>query len=159
MEDTVRIVAYEPRFQPAFQALNEAWITEHYALEPQDVAVLTDPQRLLLDTGGLIFMALLHEEPVGTCGLRRVNATTFELTKMAVAAAVRGQGIGELLARHALRMARAHRAERVKLFTQKALPAAYALYRKLGFEEIELPLYPYARADTYMELSLANLSR
>lgn len=157
MEENVRIVAYEPRFQPAFQALNEAWITEHYALEPRDVAVLTDPQRWLLDTGGLIFMALLHEEPVGTCGLRRVNATTFELTKMAVAAAVRGQGIGEHLARHALRMARAHRAERVKLFTQKALPAAYALYRKLGFEEISLPLYPYARADTYMELSLANL--
>lgn len=93
----VRIVDYAPPHQPAFQALNEAWITEHYPLEPQDVAVLTDPQRYLLDGGGMIFMAVAGNRPVGTCGLIRVDETVFELTKTAVEPAARSQGIGERL--------------------------------------------------------------
>jgi tRNA(adenine34) deaminase len=152
--DLVEILDYLPRHQTVFQALNEAWIREHFRLDPVDVAVLSNPEEHILRDGGRLFMARYNGRLVGTCGLLRVEASRFEFTKMAVEKACRGKGLGKALARHALSVARRLGARQVELYTQKVLPEAIGLYRQLGFREIPLPVYKYTRADTYMVLDL-----
>ncbi len=76
MPDKIEIVDYSPNMPSAWHDLNLAWISEIYVVEDDDRAVLTDPQKYLLDNGGAIIIALYNGEPVGTCALRRVNTDT-----------------------------------------------------------------------------------
>jgi tRNA(Arg) A34 adenosine deaminase TadA/predicted GNAT family acetyltransferase len=150
----VEILDYEPAHQPIFRALNEAWITEYFKLDPVDVAVLSNPEEYILKGGGRLFMARFNGRLVGTCGLLKTGNGVFEFTKMAVQKDYRGQGLGKMLALHAIAEARRLGAQQLELYTQKVLPEAIGLYRKMGFREIPLPHYKYSRADTYMVLDL-----
>jgi putative acetyltransferase len=150
----VEILDYHPEHQPIFRALNEDWITEHFRLDPVDVAVLSHPEEHILQGGGCIFMACYNGRLVGTCGLLKTGNGVFEFTKMAVGKSYRGQGLGKMLALHAIAKARSLGGHTLELYTQKVLPQAIGLYRKMGFREIPLLHYKYSRADTYMVLDL-----
>ena len=58
-----------------------------------------------------------------------------------VDAATRGRGIGEALVREALSRAAAAGVPRVMLTSSAARRAARALYRKVGFEEVETAVF------------------
>ena len=54
---TVAIVPYRPDHAAAWRWLNEDWLVAGgYALEAKDQWVLTDPQGVVLDKGGHIFI-------------------------------------------------------------------------------------------------------
>ena len=40
----MEIVEFEPAHAEAFRALNEAWISKYFTLEPKDLEALADPQ-------------------------------------------------------------------------------------------------------------------
>ena len=150
----VAIVPYEPSHGDAFRRLNEAWIGRYFRIEPPDRRVLDSPQEEILDTGGQILVAVRRGEVVGVCALLRVEASTFELVKMAVADHAQGMGVGTRLGEAAIERARAAGASRLILESNTILAPAMALYRKLGFSEVTGIPSEYSRCNIHMELQL-----
>jgi ribosomal protein S18 acetylase RimI-like enzyme len=151
----MEIVDFRPELAGAFKALNEAWITTLFALEPKDEAVLGDPAGQIVAKGGRVLFALEDGEAVGCCALMALADGGFELAKMAVSDACKGRGLGRALMSAAVERARAAGAPRLYLETNSGLAPALALYRSFGFREIQPDAAsPYARADVIMELRL-----
>ena len=145
----------------AFRDLNVAWIERYFSLEDEDRRLLDDPVGSLLAPGGYIAMAVLHPrpgdpgpaEPVGTCALLPLPGDPdydYELVKMAVAPRARGLGLGEALGRRVLAEAVDRGARAVYLETNPVLKPAIALYRKLGFRDVEGHASPFARCGLQM---------
>jgi DNA-binding MarR family transcriptional regulator/GNAT superfamily N-acetyltransferase len=152
----VRIRDFEPADQPAFKQLNVEWISRYFTLEPADLKALDQPAAYILAPGGVILLAEVAGEVVGTSALIKMADGGYELAKMAVAPAAQGQRIGWLLGQAAIERARDLGARRVYLESNSTLAPALSLYRKLGFEPLAQPIpSPYARADVQMELLLA----
>lgn len=152
----VRIVPYEERYRDAFRRLNEAWITAHWQIEEADREALDHPKEHILDAGGEIFVALLHDRPVGVCALCRphVAGYDFELAKLAVSPRAQGYGIGYRLCRAVVERARERGGRTLFLESNRLLKPAIHLYRKLGFRELAEQHPAYARGDIQMELEL-----
>ena len=141
----------------AFRTLNEEWITRHFTLEPKDIETLNDPQGTILRKGGQVFLAYAGEEVVGCAALIPMGEGIVELSKMAVAPHLRGQGLGRQLLLHAVAEGRRLGATSLFLGSNSKLPAAVHLYESVGFEHVpaeERPALGYARADVFMRLHL-----
>lgn len=134
--ERIAIVPYRPAYKKHFRALNEAWLREHFSVEPEDTALLADPNGRIVRRGGAVLFALRDGEVVGTCALLRHRGDLWELAKMAVAAPVRGQGLGRRLAEAAIDEARRRGARTLFLETSPVLKPALALYRSLGFRRV-----------------------
>ena len=86
---------FRPELAGAFRQLNLDWIERLFAVEPADRKVLDDPQRAIIQPGGMIYFALDGERPVGTVAMILVSPGRYELAKMAVASSHQRRGIGE----------------------------------------------------------------
>jgi GNAT superfamily N-acetyltransferase len=78
---------------------------------------------------------------------------------MAVTESMRRNGIGRQLLEKTISEARAMEAHRLYLETNKTLVGAIRLYESVGFRHVpaeRIVPSPYARADVYMELYLAD---
>jgi DNA-binding MarR family transcriptional regulator/GNAT superfamily N-acetyltransferase len=153
---SVRIVDYEPKYNPAFRSLNEEWITTYFKMEEADYKALDNPEAYILDKGGKIFVALYNDEPVGVCALIKMDDPDYdyELAKMAVSPRAQGKSIGWLLGRAAIDAASALGATKVYLESNTALKPAINLYHKLGFHKVIGRATPYERCNIQMELFL-----
>jgi len=149
----MEIVDYRPDLAPAFKALNEAWISHYFRLEPRDVEILSDPQGQIIDAGGRIVFVVEDGEAIGCCALMALPDGGFEVAKMAVAEPYKGRGLGRALMEACVERAKAAGAPRLYLETNSVLAPALSLYRSFGFKQIAPPQpSPYARADVIMEL-------
>ena len=88
----ISIIYYQPQHQKYFEQFNRTWIEKYFEMEVLDEFVLTDPQAAIIDPGGAIIMAEYEEEIAGTVALRKLDAATFEFTKMAVDERFRRRG-------------------------------------------------------------------
>lgn len=127
------VISYQERFREDFARLNREWIETHFRLEAEDLKSFADPQGTFVASGGEVLFALVDGKVLGTCALRREDADTFELCKMAVSPEARGLGLGDTLMEAVLRVAREKGAERVYLVSNTKLAPALSLYRKHGF--------------------------
>ena len=85
------------------------------------------------------FLGRLGSRAAGTVGVRRCGDDA-ELVRLYVHPAARGSGLGRLLVERAVEHAAAIRAGRLVLDTHDGvMPAAVALYRRLGFVEVDEP--------------------
>lgn len=152
----IEIVDYDKRYQEAFRRLNEAWITAHWHLEPHDIEVFNDPERLIIAPGGHIFVALLRGEAVGVCALCRRDAGDYdyELAKLAVLPSARGLGIGFLLCKSVVDKARSLGGRGVFIESNTLLRPALRVYEKLGFEPLAKCRPSYSRGDIQLALRL-----
>ncbi|MFT4252900.1 MAG: GNAT family N-acetyltransferase [Caulobacter sp.] len=118
-----------------FHRINAEWIEEMFALEPNDVDLLSNPRERIIDKGGAILFAQTPDlGVVGTCAIMKAKDGWFELTKMGVSKAARGRKVGEFLLAKAIERARAMgAAERLYLLTNTKCAPAIHLYEKLGF--------------------------
>ncbi len=130
---SVEVVPYRPDLREHFERLNRQWIEKDFRVEGSDEASFADPHGMFVAAGGEVFFALVDGQVLGTCALRREDADTFELCKMAVAPEARGRDLGDALMRAALATARERGAKRMYLVTNSALGPALGLYRKHGF--------------------------
>jgi len=155
-DSKLQIVPFEARFQPAFFALNEAWISQYFTMEQPDYNALNNPQGYILEKGGAILIALYDGKPVGTCALIKMDHPTyqFELAKMAVSPDAQGKGIGFALGVATLEEAKRLGAKAVYLESNSKLDAALRLYQKLGFQDIQGYDSPYDRCDVQMAFFL-----
>ena len=152
----VVIDTFRPDDQPAFDALNRAWLTEYGLLEAPDERQLTDPVGEILSPGGQIFVARRNDEVVGTCAVVPHADGVLELLKLTVAPAAQGLGLGRRLVEACLVHARGRGARRLVLLSSSKLGAALRLYEGLGFRRAPMPPDAvYVTADVYMELDLS----
>lgn len=152
----VQIVPYEDKYQSAFRALNEEWISTYFKMEAADYKALDDPKAYILDKGGKIFVALYQDEPVGVCALIKMNDPDYdyELAKMAVSPKIQGKSIGWLLGQAIVNAAKELGASKIYLESNTSLKPAINLYQKLGFKKVVGRSTPYERCNIQMELDL-----
>lgn len=152
----VKIVPYQAEYQQAFAALNKEWISTYFKMEDADYKALDNPKEYILDNGGYILVALYNEEPVGVCGLIKMNDPNydFELAKMAVSPKAQGKNIGWLLGQAILEKAKQLGASAIYLESNTILKPAINLYYKLGFQKISGHPSPYERCNIQMALTL-----
>jgi len=149
------IIEYHPRYAAEFRELNLEWLDKYHLTESHDLEVLDDPEGAILQRGGHIYLALAEDgRVVGTAALAREEHDTFELAKMSVAPALRGQGIGKLLIGHCIARARDLGARRLILWSNSQLQPAIALYTQFGFRHTPVVDSPFVTADVRMELDL-----
>lgn len=145
----------------AFRTLNEEWITRYFTLEKADKETLGDPETRILRKGGSILMAFAGQEPVGCVALIPMGQGVYELSKMAVAPRLRGQGIGRRLLEEAIVHAQRMGAESLFLGSSAKLQNAVHLYESVGFHHVppnQIPPMPYTRADVFMSMTLAPIA-
>lgn len=146
----------------AFRRLNEEWIQQLFALEPEDARQLHDPRGELVAPGGAVLVARLETGDgsvvIGCVGLAVTpRPGVVELVKMAVSPHHQGHGTGRALVAAAVARARELGVTRIELESNARLTAAVHLYEQHGFRHLgpdEHEPGPYARADVAMALDL-----
>ena len=102
-----------------------------------DPAASLDPERAALrPPRGTFLVARADGLPVGCCALKGDGSETGEIKRLWVAPAARGLGLARRLMTTAEDRARGLGMRRLRLDTNRALTAATALYRALGWREV-----------------------
>lgn len=153
-QNKIEIIPFSPDLKEHIKTLNKEWLQKYFKVEEQDEVVLSNPQKEIIDKGGLIFYAKYNNEIIGTVSLLKVNDNTFELSKMAVSDKAQGLGIGNKLLIHCLTVAEESNIKKVILYSNRKLLPAIHLYKKFGFAEVPLGNVSYERADIKMEKSI-----
>ena len=150
----MEIVEFRAEHAAAFKALNEAWISRHFTLEPKDREVLDDPHGKIIAEGGRIFMAVDGGEAVGCVAMIAMRDGGYEVAKMTVREGLRRSGLGKQLMQACIDEGARLGAPRLYLETNSSLAPAISLYGAMGFQHLAPTASPYARADVFMERPL-----
>ncbi|MFC3749066.1 GNAT family N-acetyltransferase [Paenibacillus sp. GCM10012306] len=151
----IEIINYEKQYHEDFRRLSYEWLEKYVSVEPEDERILANPQEIILDKGGYIFLAVYRGEVVGTVSLIKVDEIVFELAKFAVTEQYQGLGIARRLMDHCLKVARQEQSAKIILYTNHKLVSAIALYRKYDFVDVPIVDNKYLESDMRMELRLS----
>ncbi|MGW7607843.1 GNAT family N-acetyltransferase [Streptomyces sp. NPDC054766] len=124
--------AYYTEVSDRWYLLHEGRTTDPEELE-REVAALTGSE--FAPPTGVLLVARHDGDPVGTAGVRMLDATTGELRRVFVREDLRGKGGASLLLAAAEAAARGLGARRLVLDTRGDLVEARALYARHGYEE------------------------
>ncbi len=149
------IVPFSAKLAKHFKSLNIEWLAKNFKVEPHDAEYLDQPQKNIIDKGGYVFFYKLENEIVGTLAFIKQGDKQFELNKMAVTKAVQNKGIANKLLEFSLEYGKAKHWKTLIIYSNTQLEAAIHLYKKYGFQEIELEENcPYERANIKLKLDL-----
>lgn len=154
MKKNIEIIEFSDELSEPIKTLNYEWLEKYFCIEEGDIISLSNPQKYIIDKGGFIYYARLNGVIVGTASLMKKNEIIYELGKMAVSERAQGLGIGTILLEHCLNVAKQKKIPTLILYSNTLLQSAIHLYRKYGFEEIELESGLYDRANIKMEKQL-----
>jgi ribosomal protein S18 acetylase RimI-like enzyme len=103
---------------------------------------------------GRLLLAMNVASILGVVGLRPLSGTDCEMKRLYVRPQGRGSGLGRLLTNALLQEARLAGYSRVLLDTLPTMTGAQALYRSMGFKEIEAYCNNPIAGTLYMALNL-----
>lgn len=103
---------------------------------------------------GRLFLALYEGKVCGCIALRKIDADICEMKRLYVRPGYRGEKIGRLLSEKLIAEARTMGYKSMRLDTIPQMTTAIALYRSLGFQEIEPYRYNPIPGALFMELTL-----
>jgi putative acetyltransferase len=106
--------------------------------------------------GGALLLAREAGAAIGCVALRPLETETCEMKRLYVAPAGRGRGVGRALVREIVAVARRLGYQTMRLDTVPSMTAARALYRSVGFREIEPYRYNPIPGTSFMELDLSR---
>lgn len=89
----------------------------------------------VLKPPGRLYLATLDGEPVGTAGLKQIDAGVGEIKRMYVLPSARGHGVGRMLMERLMSDAGTDGYSTLRLETMNWMTDAVALYRRFGFRE------------------------
>jgi len=104
--------------------------------------------------GGCLLLALYENKPAGCIALRKLKDDVCEMKRMYVRPQFRGKGIGKALAKECIEKAKKLGYLYMRLDTIPFMVNAIALYKSLGFKEIEPYRYNPIKGAKFMELKL-----
>ncbi|MER6424165.1 GNAT family N-acetyltransferase [Streptomyces sp. NPDC001137] len=126
--------AYYTEVSDRYYLLHEGRRTDPAELE-REIAARTGAE--LAPPTGRLLIARYGGEPAGSAGVRLLDATTAELTRVFVYEGMRGKGGAALLVGAAEEAARDLGAGQLILDTRSDLVEARSLYARLGYTETE----------------------
>jgi GNAT superfamily N-acetyltransferase len=99
--------------------------------------------------GGVVYFSDMKYYGSGGTATSEKNASGFRL--LAVDPATRGQGIGKLLTKACIQMAKDEKQKQIIIHTTKAMQVAWKMYEKMGFKrskdldfiQVELPVFGF----------------
>ena len=116
------------------------WFGRDLAFQGLEEELANLPGKYLPPFGRLIVALDDGGQVCGCVAYHRLDETTAEMKRLYVKPELRGHKAGEKLAQRIMHLAREDGCTRMVLDTVEPLREATALYRKLGFEEVE-PYY------------------
>ena len=150
----LEIIEYKDKYKEIYKELAMEWLNKYNLYEHEDELILNNPEKLILNKGGYIFLAKLNEKVIGTVSLIPVESGVFELAKLAVTKNYQNNGIAKVLIEKAIQTAKKEDAEKILLYSNSKLKKAYHLYKEYGFKEININNNKYETANLKMELYL-----
>ena len=148
----IEIREWSPEYAQDYIDLSIEWLEKYVYVEPADVEILNNPEKIVLNKGGMIFFAAHEGVNVGTVTMIPMEEGVFELAKLAVTEDYKGNHISDMLMEAGIGYAREHHADKVILFTNSTLIPAIHLYHKFGFQDVPLIDNEYESSDMKMEL-------
>ena len=152
MDNAVEIIEYDEKYHSDFKRMNLDYLDKYNLTESHDMIILDNPEKIVIERGGFIWLARAGEEIVGTVGILNEGHGIFELIKMCVAESWRGKGISKLLMETCLQKVKELGGKKLFLFSNHQLQTALKLYTKYGFKNVEVTDSPFETADVKMEL-------
>ena len=131
----ITIKAYSPEYKDSFYDLNEAWMEEYLgSISMQEQAVWEQPEKHILQQGGMIFFAVYNQKAVGTAALQPLeDSTTYQVSHFTVENKLRGRGIGKALFEQLRAYSQSKRASSLIAYTNPTLVEAVNFFIKKGF--------------------------
>jgi ribosomal protein S18 acetylase RimI-like enzyme len=151
----VEIIPYTSDYKTHFELITKEWLEKYFSIEQFDQDQLAFPEESIIDKGGSILFARQDQEIIGAVAITATSEVgVFEMVKLGVLEKAQGKKVGQRLVESILSKAKDMGGTKVILYSSNRLTAALALYKKLGFEEVDKECGKYARCDIKMELKL-----
>ncbi|MGI6045999.1 MAG: GNAT family N-acetyltransferase [Eggerthellaceae bacterium] len=152
----MQVIPYDPKYKQDFIDMNQAWISEMFKMEAEDLRELENIEEAIA-LGGQIFFALdENDNAMACCMIAPREDGDWEIMKFAARGMYTGTGAGSACLKACLDYARSQGLKRVILVTNHKCTHAIHLYEKFGFTRmpVDREKFPYDRADRAFEIFL-----
>lgn len=132
--------------QEFFEGIYTTWQIKWYERLQGKFNDLLDISKTYFENDGIFLVLVDNGKVVGTGAIRKLNDEICELARLWFLKEYRGKGLGKKMTTQLLEFAKTHGYTKIRLdvYRPEVQTQAVALYKKLGFYEIE----PYNTSDS-----------
>ncbi len=149
----MRVVPYDKKYKNEFIKMNLTWVSEMFAVEKEDMAVLNNMEQKITQGGQIFFAVDDNDEVLACCMISPLSTGESEIEKFCAKGMYTGTGAGSACLNACIEYAKEKRVEKVVIVSNRKCTHAVSLYRKNGFVEVPVDKekFPFERADIAFE--------